>query len=499
MQICQFATGDVEDVLEPVARELVGRERQEVVGVVARDVAQPRAEHARRLVLRLSRGLDRDGEVGPVREPQVAEELAAVRHRVRAHAAIAGRHERAELADRRARRVEELLGPVRPQPLLEHFAVSVVAARVRERHLMGAERALDALAVDHRRAGPALRRAEHDHRPSPARRGNVAARCPLADVVDPADARVHGCGHRLVDRGGIVARDDVRLVPVPAEERVEILRRDAREQRGVGDLVLVELEDRYHAAVTGGVQELRRVPARRQRAGLRLAVADDAEHDQPRVVERGADGVQQCVAELAAFVERARCLGRAVARDPAGEGELPEERRHAGGVLSDVAVTLGVRALEPRARVRARAAVARSRDEHRVEIAFDDQAVRVRPHQVEARNGPEVPEQAGLHVFGAQRLGEQRVRHEVDLPDREVVGCAPPGVEPPQPVGAQRSRGVAELVCARRDRFARSVFVEVGGRVAAHAGELFGHVGLPPAAATASYTRGRIVVAAWAP
>ena len=68
------------------------------------------------------------------------------------------------------------------------------------------------------------------------------------------------------------------------------------------------------------------MPARGQRAGLGLAVADHAQHQQVRVVERGAVGVHQRVAELAALVDRPRRLGRDVAGDAAGEGELPEQR-----------------------------------------------------------------------------------------------------------------------------------------------------------------------------
>ena len=74
-----------------------------------------------------------------------------------------------------------------------------------------------------------------------------------------------------------------------------------------------------------GLQELRRVPARGQRPGLRLAVADDAERHQLRVVEHRAERVQQRVPELTALVERARRLGRAVARHAAGEREPAEQ------------------------------------------------------------------------------------------------------------------------------------------------------------------------------
>ena len=67
------------------------------------------------------------------------------------------------------------------------------------------------------------------------------------------------------------------------------------------------------------------MPAGGERAGLGLAVADDAGDDQVGVVERRAEGVAEAVAELAPLVDRARRLGRDVAGDAAGERELREE------------------------------------------------------------------------------------------------------------------------------------------------------------------------------
>ena len=95
----------------------------------------------------------------------------------------------------------------------------------------------------------------------------------------------------LVHALGVAALDEVRLVAVALEELPQLVLRDAGEEARVGDLVAVQVEDRQHAAVAGRVEELVAVPARGQRAGLGLAVADDAGDDQVGVVERGAEGV----------------------------------------------------------------------------------------------------------------------------------------------------------------------------------------------------------------
>ena len=70
------------------------------------------------------------------------------------------------------------------------------------------------------------------------------------------------------------------------------------------------------------------MPAGGQRAGLGLAVADDAGDQQVRVVEGGSVGVAQGVAQLAALVDGAGRLRRHVAGNPAREAELAEEGLH---------------------------------------------------------------------------------------------------------------------------------------------------------------------------
>ena len=110
------------------------------------------------------------------------------------------------------------------------------------------------------------------------------------------------------------------------------------------------------------------MPAGRQRAGLRLAVADDAGDDQVGVVEGGAVGVRQRVAELAALVDRARRLRRDVAGDAAGKAELLEQPLHPLLVLRDVRIDLAVGALEVGLRHQRRAAVPGTDDVDHVQV-----------------------------------------------------------------------------------------------------------------------------------
>ena len=171
------------------------------------------------------------------------------------------------------------------------------------------------------------------------------------------------------------------------------------------------------------------MPARCERAGLRLAVADDAGDDadpdcrrRPRrrararsraLRPRGSSRASPAPRDLESHRDR-RTAGRARAALP-----LPRRRW----------VQLAVCPLQVRVRDVGRPAVARARDEDRVQVAHSDRAVQMRIDEVEARHGSEVAEQPRFHVLGLQRLPQERIAEQVDLPDREIVRGAPVAVE----------------------------------------------------------------------
>ena len=194
--------------------------------------------------------------------------------------------------------------------------------------------------------------------------------------------------------------DEVGRPAVALEQVLQLLVGDARQQRRVVDLVAVEMQDRQHRAVADGIEKLVGMPRRRQRPGLGFAVADHHRHQQVRIVEGGAEGVRDAVAELAALVDGARRLRRAVAADAAGEGEFLEELAHALLVLALVRIDLRVGALQIDRRQHARRAVARAGQEDRVEVVLVDQAVEVNVGEAQAGTRAPVPEQAQLDVLG---------------------------------------------------------------------------------------------------
>ena len=303
-----------------------------------------------------------------------------------------------------------------------------VVTDARQRHLVRSPAAFDPDSVDVVGTSPSLGRAHHDHRPTGALGAAAVAR-PLLDGADLVERSVERLGHRVVDALRVVARDEPRRVPVALHQRAQLVLRDPREHRRVGDLVAVEVQHRQYGTVAGRVEELVRVPARRERTGLRLAVADHTADDQARVVERRAVPVRERVPQFPTLVDRAGGLRRDVARDAAGERELAEQPAHALGVLPDRRIPLGIGALQPCVGHESRAAMAGAGHVEHLQPALPDRPVAVRIDEIEPRRRPPVPEQPRLHVLEAQRLAQQRVVEQVDLTDREVVRRTPVGVQ----------------------------------------------------------------------
>ena len=73
----------------------------------------------------------------------------------------------------------------------------------------------------------------------------------VLDLLDFVEDGIERGGHELVHFGGVVALDEIGLVAVTAEQGVQFLVADAREDGGVGDLVAVEVQDGQDRAVVG--------------------------------------------------------------------------------------------------------------------------------------------------------------------------------------------------------------------------------------------------------
>src|SRR5664280_1443760 len=329
----------------------------------------------------------------------------------------------------RAALVEQLLGSVGAHPLLQLRQVLGLVLKIGERDLVRAEGALGRQAVDLLGAGPALGRTQHDHRPARAL-GLALGACATLNLGDLLADLLERCGHQLVHARWIGTLHESWRVAIALQQRAKLLSRDARKHGRRGDLVAVEVQHRQNGSVGHGVEELVRVPARRQRSRFCLAVADDAAHEQIGVVEGGAERVHERIAELATLVDRAGGLGGDVTGNPAREGELAKQAAQTLLVAADVRVDLAVGPLQIGVCHQSGPSVARARHVQDVPVALSDQAVEMGVDEVQPGRRAPMAEPACLDVLELQWLAQQRVGLQVDLPYREVVGRAPVRVEP---------------------------------------------------------------------
>ena len=86
----------------------------------------------------------------------------------------------------------------------------------------------------------------------------------------------------------LVALDKAGFVTIAPKQFFQFVVADAGQHSRAGDLVAIQMQDRQHGAVENRIEKLVRVPTSGRRAGLRLAVADDTDRQQFRVVEDGA-------------------------------------------------------------------------------------------------------------------------------------------------------------------------------------------------------------------
>ncbi len=235
-----------------------------------------------------------------------------------------------------------------------------------------------------------------------------------------------------------VTLDEIRCISVAPEEVIQFLVADPSEDAGIGDLVAVEVENGEDSAVSDRVQKFIGVPGSGQGAGLGLAIAHHAGGQKVGVVEHGAKGVGQGVAQLAALVDGAGRFRGHMAGDPAGEGELFEQAFHALLVLAHVGVDLAVRTVQPVLGHHGVAAVAGAGDIDHIQIIFLDGAVEMGIDKVLPGYGAPVTHNGALDMLGLEGFPEQRIVQKIELARRQVVGGSPPGIHLLQLVRGER-------------------------------------------------------------
>jgi len=420
--------------LQTIGGRLVGPEDAKHVAVAVDELGGVLAQDARGLggTKAVTLVLDVDLVRADVRQHEVLEEQTTVGIGVATKAKLSLRHELGDLRTDGAAAVKQLLGLVRREPALEHLEVGLGVARGGEGHLVRTPAALGLLAVDLLGAGPALGRAEDDHRVERARR--IAGGRTLLDRTYLVEDRLEKRGKATMDGEVVLVIETgdevVRVVAHATEELVALAVGDARKNRGVGDLVAIEVQDGQDDAIGERIHELVGLPGRGERARLGLTISHHGNGEQRRVVENRTVGMGENVAELPTLMDRAGGLGRVVAGNAARIGELAEELLEAFLVVGDLRLDLTIGAVKQRLRGTGRSTMARAHEEHGVLIVVVDETVDVTKEEVHARRGSPVTYEAILDVLAREVTVHERVGTQVDLSYGEIVCRAPVPVDP---------------------------------------------------------------------
>ncbi len=233
-----------------------------------------------------------------------------------------------------------------------------------------------------------------------------------------------------MDLVGVAPLDPGHIVAVAGEEGGHPGPVEAAQHRRIRNLVLIEVQDRQHRTVTGRVEEPDAFPASLQRPGLGFTITDHCRDQQVRVVERGAEGVHQSVAEFAALVDRPWRRDGDVARYPPGGGELPDQPGQARQVPRHLWVDLRIGAFQIGVGDQRRAAVPRPGHVQHILPSHPYQPVQLGIHQVQRRGRTPVTQQPRLDLPWLQCLAQQWIGTQIDLRHRQIICGLPVPYQP---------------------------------------------------------------------
>ena len=345
--------------------------------------------------------------------------------------AVAGGSQLLQFGDEGAVLIEQLFRVIAVQPLLDLFQVLFLMRGAEgdiDRNLMGAEGALDGLAVDHLRTGPAFGSAQDDHGPLDMLQ-LLAGTSTLLDVMNLVDNGIQRVSHLFVHGHGIVALNEVGHPGAALEETLNLLMGHAAKNGRIADFIAVQVQDGQHSTVAHRVQKFVGLPAGSQRAGLSFAIAHGAGHDKVGVIEGGTKGMSDGVTQLAALIDGTRSLRGNVRGNAAGEGELLEQFLHALFIAADVGVDLRIGAVQIGVGHKEVAAVTRTGDQDHILIVLLDDAIQVDIDEVLSGNGSPVADDLLFHIVTGQRTAKQRIVQQVELAGCQIVRRTPIGVD----------------------------------------------------------------------
>ncbi len=138
--------------------------------------------------------------------------------------------------------------------------------------------------------------------------------------------------------------------------------------------------------------------------------------------------MSDAIAQFAALIDGTGGFRCTVGGHAAREGELLEEFGHAGLVLGDIGIHLGIGAVQVIIGNVEIAAVSGTGEQNQVQIIPLDDTVQVDKYEILPRHRAPVAHDLFLDHVQGQRLAQQRVLQQVQLAGGEIVGRTEPFV-----------------------------------------------------------------------
>src|ERR1700693_2885093 len=164
------------------------------------------------------------------------------------------------------------------------------------------------------------------------------------------------------------------------------------------------MQDGEHRAITRRIQKLIGMPTGGQRAGFCFAITHHAADQQIWIVECGAVGVRNGVAELAAFVDRTGSFGSNMAGNSARERKLLEQPSESVFRLRNAGIKLAVGAFQISVGDQAGTSMTGSRNIYDVESVLLDEPIQMHVDKIQSGGSAPVTQKARLNVFERERF-----------------------------------------------------------------------------------------------
>src|SRR6266516_5653836 len=215
----------------------------------------------------------------------------------------------------------------------------------------------------------------------------LASTCSLLNAAD----FVIGPVQSSVERGiQIFSSCENRLVAVPCKQGQQFFIGHGAVDGGIGDFIAIQVQDGQDRAGFGRIKKLVAMPGGSGRSGLRLAIADDAGHNQIGIIHGSAKGGRQRIAQFSSFVNGSWNTRIEVTWKSAGPGKAAHKFFNPDAIERQVWIEFTECSFYIKVCQVCGSSMPRTRDQKQINVVALDEMIEVSIDQVDARAGPPV-------------------------------------------------------------------------------------------------------------